>query len=85
MTSTGKDATMHLKCKLSQIRPSASAHKRLNEEISAYYSHVSPTKVEYEVRLLMIELIIRAIHKTWPDAIVTPFGSWQTQLYLPTG
>ncbi|KAK1926248.1 hypothetical protein DB88DRAFT_435394 [Papiliotrema laurentii] len=57
----------------------------LNQEITAFYRHVSPTKVEYEVRLFVIELIIRAVHHTWPEATVTPFGSWQTQLYLPTG
>jgi non-canonical poly(A) RNA polymerase PAPD5/7 len=58
---------------------------RLNAEIDAYYRYVSPTREEYEVRLLMIELITRAVHRTWPDAEVTPFGSWQTQLYLPSG
>lgn len=58
---------------------------RLNLEIDAYYRYVSPTKEEFEVRLLMIELITRAVHAVWPDAEVTPFGSWQTQLYLPSG
>lgn len=58
---------------------------RLNEEINAWYRHVSPSREEYEVRLFTIELIMRAVHKLWPDAGVTPFGSWQTQLYLPTG
>jgi non-canonical poly(A) RNA polymerase PAPD5/7 len=58
---------------------------RLNAEIDAFYRHVSPTKSEYEVRLFMIELITRAILRAWPDAEVTPFGSWQTQLYLPHG
>ncbi|WVR03351.1 hypothetical protein IAU60_000342 [Kwoniella sp. DSM 27419] len=57
----------------------------LNEEITAFYKYVSPTKEEFEVRLFMIELITRAILKLWPDAEVTPFGSWQTQLYLPQG
>ena len=59
--------------------------QRLNEEIQAWYRHVSPSRQEYEVRLFTIELIMRAVHKLWPDAAVTPFGSWQTQLYLPTG
>ncbi|WVW81695.1 hypothetical protein I302_103690 [Kwoniella bestiolae CBS 10118] len=57
----------------------------LNEEINAFYKYVSPTKEEFEVRLFMIELISRNIMKLWPDAEVTPFGSWQTQLYLPQG
>ncbi|WWC85720.1 uncharacterized protein L201_000586 [Kwoniella dendrophila CBS 6074] len=57
----------------------------LNEEINAFYKYVSPTKEEFEVRLFMIELITRSLKKIWPDAEVTPFGSWQTQLYLPQG
>ncbi|WRT63623.1 uncharacterized protein IL334_000546 [Kwoniella shivajii] len=57
----------------------------LNEEINAFYKYVSPTKEEFEVRLFMIELITRNIMQLWPDAEVTPFGSWQTQLYLPQG
>nr|XP_031863646.1 uncharacterized protein CI109_000898 [Kwoniella shandongensis]KAA5530718.1 hypothetical protein CI109_000898 [Kwoniella shandongensis] len=57
----------------------------LNEEINAFYRYVSPTKAEFEVRLFVIEMITRAIAKLWPDAEVTPFGSWQTQLYLPQG
>ncbi|WVF66435.1 hypothetical protein IAT40_001175 [Kwoniella sp. CBS 6097] len=57
----------------------------LNEEINAFYKYVSPTREEFEVRLFMIELITRTILKLWPDAEVTPFGSWQTQLYLPQG
>ncbi|KAK8845409.1 hypothetical protein IAR55_006122 [Kwoniella newhampshirensis] len=57
----------------------------LNEEINAFYKYVSPTRAEFEVRLFVIEMITRAIAKLWPDAEVTPFGSWQTQLYLPQG
>lgn len=58
---------------------------RLNEEITAFYQYMSPTTIEYEVRLFTIELIVRTVKSLWPDATVTPFGSWQTQLYLPTG
>ena len=58
---------------------------RLNEEIVAFYRYISPTHHEFEVRLFVIELITRAVHKLWPDATITPFGSWQTQLYLPQG
>jgi len=46
---------------------------------------MSPTREEFEVRFLVIEQITRAIHAIWPSADVTPFGSWQTQLYLPHG
>ena len=58
---------------------------RLNSEIQAFYRYLSPTRAEYEVRLFIIELISRTVRNTWPDAEVHPFGSWQTQLYLPSG
>jgi non-canonical poly(A) RNA polymerase PAPD5/7 len=58
---------------------------RLNHEITAFYRHMSPTREEFESRFFMIEQITRAIHSIWPTADVTPFGSWQTQLYLPHG
>ncbi|ORX33588.1 hypothetical protein BD324DRAFT_584918 [Kockovaella imperatae] len=57
----------------------------LNSEIQAFYQYMSPTRVEYEVRLCIIELISRTVKRTWPEAEVHPFGSWQTQLYLPSG
>lgn len=37
------------------------------------------------MRLFLIELITRAINGIWPEAVVTPFGSWTTHLYLPHG
>ncbi|EIW73257.1 hypothetical protein TREMEDRAFT_22292, partial [Tremella mesenterica DSM 1558] len=57
----------------------------LNREITEFYRYMSPTREEYEVRLLIIESITRAVKYKWPEATVTPFGSWQTQLYLPQG
>lgn len=46
---------------------------------------MSPTRAEYDVRKAMIELIAHTIWREWRDAEVVPFGSWQTQLYLPMG
>ncbi|WVQ80426.1 hypothetical protein IAT38_002531 [Cryptococcus sp. DSM 104549] len=57
----------------------------LNQEIAAFYKYVSPTPEEFEVRLFVIEWITRSIVGLWPDAEITPFGSWLTQLYLPQG
>ena len=34
---------------------------------------------------MIIELVTRSVMRLWRDAEVTPFGSWQTQLYLPSG
>ncbi|WWC97155.1 hypothetical protein V866_004034 [Kwoniella sp. B9012] len=72
-------------CDLVDWKKCRDPSEMLNEEINAFYKYVSPTKEEFEVRLFMIELISRSILKLWPDAEVTPFGSWQTQLYLPQG
>lgn len=46
---------------------------------------MSPTQAEYQVRKTMIDYISTAIQRRWPSATVFAFGSWQTQLYLPTG
>ncbi|KAL7421338.1 hypothetical protein Q5752_004223 [Cryptotrichosporon argae] len=57
----------------------------LNAEIHAFFRYMSPTRAEFAIRQHTIELISRAIRALWPEAEVAPFGSWQTQLYLPTG
>jgi len=58
---------------------------RLNDEIHAFYKYMRPTPDESRVRAQMIDLIANTILSRWPDAEVLPFGSWQTELYLPTG
>jgi hypothetical protein len=64
-----------------------SAHEMavVRDSMSGYYRYMFPTRAEFEVRLLMIELVSRAIRREFPQATVRPFGSWQTQLYLPQG
>lgn len=90
MISTGQVVAIQQKCRLPlyYLAPHwrlGADDDRLNQEITAFYNHMSPTRPEFEVRFFVIEMITRAIHSIWPNADVTPFGSWQTQLYLPQG
>ncbi|KAK2463868.1 hypothetical protein APHAL10511_004173 [Amanita phalloides] len=57
----------------------------LHCEVVAFTSYISPSPVEDEVRGLVIQLITRAITQSFPDAQVSPFGSYKTKLYLPLG
>lgn len=54
-------------------------------EVKAYANYISPTLAEHEVRSMLIKLISNAVKKSFPDALVLPFGSYETKLYLPTG
>ena len=53
--------------------------------MEAFVHYMSPTPIEDEVRSLSVQLIARAISRTYPDAQVLPFGSYETKLYLPLG
>ena len=58
---------------------------RLHCEVNAFLDYISPSPVEDEVRGLVIDLVSKAITKAFPDAAVSPFGSYATKLYLPSG
>lgn len=58
---------------------------RLNAEVRTYAQWICPTKEEHECRIMVIELLQRALCSEWPDADVRSFGSQDTQLYLPQG
>lgn len=51
----------------------------------AFYNFMTPTEAEYSVRKAVIETITHHVLKWNPELQVVAFGSWQTQLYLPTG
>ncbi|KAN0061080.1 hypothetical protein ACQY0O_006815 [Thecaphora frezii] len=57
----------------------------LHREIMAFDSWLAPTYAEHETRVMVIELISRAIKGRWRDAQVYSFGSQETKLYLPQG
>ncbi|KAL1412065.1 hypothetical protein Q8F55_003062 [Vanrija albida] len=63
----------------------ADTAEMLNDEVRAFYDHMSPSLEEYTVRRDLIDYLSALIRSHFPGAEVTPFGSWQTQLYLPTG
>ncbi|GJJ12300.1 hypothetical protein Clacol_006541 [Clathrus columnatus] len=57
----------------------------LHKEVRVFVNYISPTFEEHEVRGMIITSITRAIRSSWPDARVSPFGSYETKLYLPLG
>lgn len=57
----------------------------LHREVEAFVKYMSPTPVEDEVRTLIVSLVSRAITSAFPDARISPFGSYETKLYLPDG
>ncbi|PIL24355.1 hypothetical protein GSI_14108 [Ganoderma sinense ZZ0214-1] len=63
----------------------ANVAEMLHDEVGAFVKYMSPTPVEDEVRSLSVMLIANAIRKTYSDAEVLPFGSYDTKLYLPQG
>ncbi|KAI0373072.1 hypothetical protein BV20DRAFT_1014460 [Pilatotrama ljubarskyi] len=63
----------------------ANVAEMLHNEVEAFVNYISPTSVEDEVRSLIVALVSRAVNKSYPDAQVLPFGSYETKLYLPLG
>jgi non-canonical poly(A) RNA polymerase PAPD5/7 len=57
----------------------------LHEEIKAFVDYVTPTPEEHEMRTLVVECIRRTVVSQWPGSKVSPFGSFETGLYLPQG
>ncbi|KAH9852744.1 hypothetical protein C2E23DRAFT_756340 [Lenzites betulinus] len=63
----------------------ANVAEMLHHEVEAFVTYISPTPVEDEIRSLVVTLVSRAVNRTYPDAQVLPFGSYETKLYLPLG
>ncbi|KAG8217937.1 hypothetical protein J3R82DRAFT_6104 [Butyriboletus roseoflavus] len=57
----------------------------LHREVEAFVKYMSPTPIEDEIRALVIQLVSNAITSVFPDARISPFGSFETKLYLPNG
>ncbi|OQR78364.1 PAP-associated domain-containing protein 5-like [Tropilaelaps mercedesae] len=58
---------------------------RLTEEIEDFYKYISPTKAEHDARNIIVHRIKKIIKDEWPHAQLEVFGSFRTDLYLPTG
>ncbi|KAJ3409408.1 hypothetical protein HDV05_004449 [Chytridiales sp. JEL 0842] len=54
------------------------------QEVDDFVKYISPTKSEHAMRLLTVERLRKVVNKMWANAEVTVFGSFETQLYLPT-
>lgn len=57
----------------------------MHKEVESFVDWISPTAVEDEVRGLIVTHISKVVAAAFSDAIVYPFGSFQTKLYLPLG
>jgi len=58
---------------------------RLHYEVLAFMDHISASHREHQVRGMIIDLITQSVMQRWPSAVVSPFGSFETGLYLPMG
>nr|CAB3266899.1 non-canonical poly(A) RNA polymerase PAPD5-like [Phallusia mammillata] len=56
----------------------------LHEEIEDFYNFMRPTQEEHEMRQYVIKSVEQEVLKLWPAAKVDVFGSFRTDLYLPT-
>ncbi|KAF9371648.1 hypothetical protein BGX21_005056 [Mortierella sp. AD011] len=61
-----------------------SAPLLLNHEVKDFVAFISPTQEEHQVRIYVYERVKGAIKALWGDVVVKLFGSFETQLYLPT-
>lgn len=56
----------------------------LHEEIKDFYEYMKPRQSDKIMRMAVVERVRRIIVKKWPDVTVEAFGSFPTELYLPT-
>ena len=56
----------------------------LNREIQDFVAYMSPSIPETRIRQFIISEIQTIVTSLWPDAVVNIFGSFETQLHLPT-
>ncbi|KAM0683990.1 Non-canonical poly(A) RNA polymerase papd5 [Mitosporidium daphniae] len=57
---------------------------QLHEEIIAFEQYISPTPSEMKARSDLLQRIDNVVQELWPGSKVSSFGSFYTQLYLPT-
>ena len=57
---------------------------RLHEEVMHFCEYMSPAPVEHKIRGDVVQRIEKIIQSLWPEARVQVFGSYRTNLYLPT-
>ncbi|KAI0394211.1 hypothetical protein F5Y17DRAFT_266892 [Xylariaceae sp. FL0594] len=60
------------------------AGTRLHKEIVDFFEYVRPRDFEQKVRQDLITRLERLVRRKWSDAVIFPFGSFMSGLYLPT-
>ncbi|KAL1920133.1 uncharacterized protein VTP21DRAFT_1279 [Calcarisporiella thermophila] len=58
--------------------------RRLHQEVLDLVQYLSPTPEEHVMRRLVVERVRQVVHNWCPEAFIMCFGSYDTQLYLPT-
>jgi non-canonical poly(A) RNA polymerase PAPD5/7 len=56
----------------------------LDEEILDFVAYVKPTRAERTMRQFTLKRLRQVLAKTWPTAVLNCFGSFETELYLPS-
>ncbi|KAF9904614.1 hypothetical protein EC991_002543 [Linnemannia zychae] len=56
----------------------------LTQELKDFVDYLSPTPEEHQVRKYVVQLIAKTVAELWPNSEVHVFGSYDTQLYLPS-
>eukprot|EP01147_Barroeca_monosierra_P006644 gene6645-9431_t len=56
----------------------------LHQEILDFWKYMQPTKEEAALRQNFVDRVEQVVHELWPRAEVKVFGSFHTDLYLPT-
>lgn len=62
-----------------------SAIEQLQAEMEAFYECVRPRPEEHRLREKVVNSIRTAVGDKYRDATIHPFGSFTTELYLPSG
>ena len=56
----------------------------LTQELKDFVDYLSPTPEEHQVRKYVTQWIAKVVSDLWPDSELHVFGSYDTQLYLPS-
>lgn len=60
------------------------AQRMMTQELKDFVQYISPSREEHQVRRYVFRVVQELVRSIWPDAEVRVFGSFDTQLYLPT-
>lgn len=66
------------------VRYNPDSHLALHYEILEFERYMSPTQSEASTRQALVETVTSIIQALWPESRVEVFGSYATNLYLPT-